>query len=118
MASNAFDRPTDGPSLDRLFGVLADQRRRDVLYYLWEGTDDTASVGTLADHIAEPESDDADDSETTDRGEQTIAIELSHVHLPKLDAADVVEYAPDSGTVEYEGDETTEALLEATTAES
>ena len=115
MVSNAFDRPTDGPSLDRVFGVLANERRRGVLYYLREGADDTTNVETLANHIAKS---DSDALETTDRREQAIAIELSHVHLPKLDTAEVVEYAPDSGIVEYVGNETVEALLDATTAEN
>jgi hypothetical protein len=114
MASNAFERPTDGPSLDRIFGVLADERRRNVLDYLRKGADDTANVETLADQLAESDAV-AYGSETTDEREQDIAVELSHVHLPKLDAIDVVEYAPDSQTVKYEGDETAEALLDVTT---
>jgi DNA-binding transcriptional ArsR family regulator len=127
MGSDAFDRPADDPALDRVFDVLADERRRDVLYFLQKGADDTANVETLADHLAGSESSERDDSETAgesdrsetiDEREQTIAIQLSHVHLPKLDAADVVEYEPDSQTVEYEGDETAEALLDATTVEN
>jgi len=127
MGSDAFDRPADDPALDRVFDVLADERRRDVLYFLQKGADDTANVETLADHLAGSESSERDDSETAgesdrsetiDEREQTIAIQLSHVHLPKLDAADVVEYEPDSQTVEYEGDETPEALLDATTVEN
>jgi DNA-binding transcriptional ArsR family regulator len=127
MGSDAFDRPADDPALDRVFDVLADERRRDVLYFLQKGADDTANVETLADHLAGSESSERDDSETAgesdrsetiDEREQTIAIQLSHVHLPKLDAADIVEYEPDSQTVEYEGDETAEALLDATTVEN
>lgn len=91
MGSDAFDRPADDPALDRVFDVLADERRRDVLYFLQKGADDTANVETLADHLAGSESSERDDSETAgesdrsetiDEREQTIAIQLSHVHLP------------------------------------
>lgn len=125
MAHDPFDRPrsgpaTDrqrgGPTLDRLCGALASELRRDVLYYLKEGPDDTANVEALAEHLAERDEPDA--PATTDRRKQAIATELSHVHLPKLDAADVVEYAPDSETVEYAEQETVEALLDATPGES
>jgi hypothetical protein len=37
---------------------------------------------------------------------------LHHTHLPKLDDADVVEYDPDDGTVQYRGDPHIEQWVE------
>jgi len=42
---------------------------------------------------------------------------LHHTHLPKLDAAGVVDYHPDRKTIDYDGDPTIEGLLDADAAE-
>lgn len=138
MTSHPPDGRTAEPSTDELYRLLASESRRDVLSILAETTDGSATVETLADRIAQagsddlaqadpddvPEADpddlaqaDSGDPEASaagDRSRETVRIRLFHVHLPKLDAADLVEYDPDSGTVEYAGDETAEALLDAT----
>ena len=41
-----------------------------------------------------------------------VLVSLRHVHLPKLDAADVLDYASDRSEVRYEGAPVIERLLE------
>lgn len=87
--------PTDRPAerLDRLFEVLADERRRRVLYYLRGSDDPPASVDALAERIA-----DADGLPA-----ERVATSLHHTHLPKLDESGVVAFDPRSGAVRWDG---------------
>ncbi|EMA40995.1 DUF7344 domain-containing protein [Halobiforma nitratireducens] len=108
------------PSLDRVFDLLSDRRRRYVLYYLNDRDDGVATIGEITNHILSlerresgstigsgTEVDAGSDSETgsdidagTDSAER-IRTELCHVHLPKLEEVGVVEHDQRSETVRY-----------------
>jgi len=76
------------------FNLLRNARRRGVLYTLKRN--ERMSVGTLASRIA------AWQSEESERAPDAGSVEMSlvHSHLPKLDAAGVVEYDRDEQVVE------------------
>ncbi|WP_205427188.1 hypothetical protein [Halorussus sp. MSC15.2] len=86
--SSGEDRSSDARSLDRIFEILAAERRRHALYVLFRRTEPI----TLTDLAVEVASLEAADSER-------VAATLHHVHLPKLVSADVAEYDAATGTV-------------------
>ena len=102
-----------------LFGLLRDQRRRLVIYYLRNHTEtEPINVGTLATAIASLETDgqhawQAGDTSTEKRqhpadagGEdeqnwtERVEISLVHMHLPKLHERGIVEFDREDRTVE------------------
>ncbi|WP_162224554.1 DUF7344 domain-containing protein [Halorussus amylolyticus] len=68
-------------SLDSVFDVLATERRRNVLYALYESAGRVA-LSDLADEVASVEGADF----------ERVATSLHHVHLPRLAEVGVVEY--------------------------
>ncbi|TYL39378.1 hypothetical protein CV102_08915 [Natronococcus pandeyae] len=91
------------PSLDLVFDLLSNRRRRYALYYLYEQPDGVATIDELTDQIVTVEHRTAD-SETegeSDVHRETIQTELQHVHLPKLADAGIVEHDQRSDTVRY-----------------
>lgn len=87
-------------SVDRALRLLADPCRRAILAHLRE-SDGSTTVTQLADSIADEEGNNRDDS---------LALALRHVHLPKLAKAGVVEYDSEGDTVHYESNESIEKL--------
>ncbi|MFC7134308.1 MULTISPECIES: response regulator [Salinibaculum] len=83
-------RRTDLPS-STIFEVLADRRRRTVLFHLRQHR--AATVDELVDVLDEVVELDTDSSER-------IAASLVHTHIPKLAAGGLVTYDPDEGVVE------------------
>ncbi len=85
------------PSVDDLFAVLGDARRRTVLKVL-AGNQTGTDVESLATRVAARESDaaEATPSESTVRD---VHVTLHHVHLPKLDDAGLVDHDRGAGTV-------------------
>lgn len=86
-------------SLDRLFKLLANERRRRILFYLDGKEGDVASIVELIDYVVVHEAESVDDL-TSDE----VAIALYHKHLPKLADAGLIEYDARSRTVRYRGD--------------
>lgn len=101
--------------LDAAFELLADPLRRDALARLDDVEDARLDLSTLAATVASSElsADDAasdatgasgTDDEQSDDGRsdvRSIALELHHVHLPKLESHGVVAYDPERRTVRY-----------------
>lgn len=83
----------DGPPLD----AFADERRRSVLA-LVETESGPVPRAQLAKAIAT-----GDGPGSTQSSVRAVEIDLHHHHLPKLAAAEVVEYDADEGTVTYCG---------------
>ena len=94
-------RPSaDSSQLDVLYRLLATRDRRATLAYFRESSSEVASVSDIADEIS-------------DHGEkeQTV-LQLHHSALPRLDAADVIDYDARSKTVRYRGHPDLELLKE------
>lgn len=85
------------PSVDELFDVLTEARRRHVLAVLTERESPT-TVGEVARAVAIRESDDAPMT-VSESTVHDVHVTLHHVHLPKLDDAALVEYDRDERTV-------------------
>jgi len=82
--------PSNETTTDELLSVLADARRRFVLHYL-RRNGPTASVAELANHVAAWEAD-ASVADVSDDLVADVRTSLHHVHLPKLEGTDVVQW--------------------------
>lgn len=77
------DDDASGPDLDAVMELLADRRRRYMLYYLQE--EGSAGVDELADQLARWE------GERTGQHRRRVTTELYHKHLPKMTEQGIVE---------------------------
>ncbi len=79
--------------IDAVFDALADGERRHVCRYLEDCGDPVVTLADLTTYVAR-ETLSGPEMPTTPGTDQreSIRVTLHHVHLPKLDAADVVEY--------------------------
>ena len=93
----------DERATDAVFEVLADGHRRTLVAYLRRANE--ATVEELATAI------EAQESEF--QGDDPV-IRLSHVHLPKMADAGLIEYERSSGQVEYVGGSEITDLLTTT----
>lgn len=95
-------------SLDAVLEILANERRRYLLEYLWEQPGDVESFEAVTEHtVTELRRKRGCQPDRTD-----IRIGLQQHHLPKLADAGVIEYDVRSQTIRYRGDERLEALYE------
>jgi DNA-binding transcriptional ArsR family regulator len=100
--SAVIDPDSDaGDSVDRLFWALADARRRTVLDVLSHQLS-PIHTETLARELGARERDISESEVAADRVDGILAA-LTHVHLPHLADAGLIEYDPDEQTVAYEG---------------
>lgn len=108
--SSAFLRGGEAThDLDVVFDVLADRRRRIVLNHLRDSDEEWVPAGDLAERIAAWEVELAD---PTSVSVESIEIDLVHGHLPKLDAAGVVDYDGEGRRVAYRGADPLERFLD------
>lgn len=80
--------------------LLAPERRRAVMRALMEEPNATHRVDDIVSVIQET----YDDIGESGSNYSYLRSSLHHMHLPKLDDADVVEYDAADGTVQYRGD--------------
>lgn len=99
-------------SLDRLFSILANERRRRILLYLHGKDDDVATFMELIDYLMVCEAESVDDLE----GDE-VAMALYHAHFPKLADAGIIEYDTRSRTVRYRENLLIEKWLQIATEE-
>ncbi len=90
-------QPAEPLSLDLVFEVLKNERRRRVLKYLCE-TDETVSLSDLAEHIAAIEND-KPETALSSQERKRVYVGLYQCHLPKMDDTDVIEFDGNRGTV-------------------
>lgn len=90
------DDVSDRLSRETLYELLSDRRRRHILTVL-SGRTDPVALTDLARELAGRE---ADDSDAPAEACERIAVELHHVHAPKLAAADLVAFDRANGRVE------------------
>ncbi|OAQ53976.1 hypothetical protein HTG_00170 [Natrinema mahii] len=110
------------PSLDLVFDLLSNRRRRYALYYLNQRSDGVATVAALAKNVVAFERIAAGGADRDSArspadagpadGQDTVRVELRHVHLPKLEDAGVLEHDRRSETVRYWGQPSLEEWLE------
>lgn len=92
------------PSLDQVFELLSNRRRRYALYYLYEQDDGVATLDELAAHVVTLESRNEEttvEADVTEKFSTQVRTELQHIHLPKLEDAGVLEHDQRSDTVRY-----------------
>ncbi len=87
------------PSLDLIFELLSNKRRRYVLYYLNEQPNGVATMDELAEGVLTYERRVTGGDQSDHR--QQIRIELRHVHVPKLAANGLVDHDRRTETVRY-----------------
>lgn len=85
------------PSLDLIFGILKNGRRRRVLKYLQE-TEGEVTLSDLAEHIAAIEND-TTPKQLTSSERKRVYVGLYQCHLPKMDDAGVIEYNQARGLI-------------------
>lgn len=100
----------ESTDLDRIFGILADRRRRYLLYFLVQVEEGLAERSELVDVVrafesADPASDEPGDEDAVERN-------LHHQQLPHLARAGVIDYDRRQGTVRYEREPSVEEWLE------
>lgn len=92
-------RPRRGaPSLDALFEVLSDRRRR-ILLELLRTTDAPIALADAVREVLEREHE-TQFGELSDEIVEDVHVSLHHVHVPKLVTAGLVEYDADRRTLE------------------
>lgn len=91
-AKRASDTSTTDLTATDIFPLLAHDRRRNILHYL-AGRAGSVPLGELAEQLAIWE-----DDPTHDQYER-ILTSLYHIHLPKLVAAEMIEYRVKDETI-------------------
>lgn len=97
------------PSIDLVFDLLADRRRRYALYVLSETDDGVATVEKVVEGVLRLE---RRSEATGPTGPPEVHTALEHVHLPKLADAGVIEHDARSGTIRYRHQPSVEEWLE------
>ena len=86
-------------SLDLVFEILKNSRRREVIHHLREQEPgDRVSLGELAEHVAAIENDTTTDALTSSQRKR-VYVGLYQCHLPKMDDMGVVDFNQDRGHV-------------------
>jgi hypothetical protein len=86
--------------LDVIFSLLSAERRRHVLEYLAENSDQT-SLSDLAEYIAAIENN-TEARLLKSQERKRVYVALYQSHLPKMDDADVIDFDQSRGTIKYQ----------------
>lgn len=95
------DRAATTPTIEDVFELLADEVRREVCLYFTSTPEAVLTVEDLLSVLGDGR-----------RDRDRLAIDLHHRHLPKLDAAGLIEYDARSKTARYWGQPTVEKWAE------
>lgn len=90
--------------VNQRFALLDRYERRCIVQFLQETETGHVSMNELANHLQK--------QDPTPNGHDKIIVSLRHTHLPKFDTIDTFDVDFSSETVQYDGDEVLEALLE------
>lgn len=97
-------------SLDACLQLVADRHRRRVIHHLRHETTETTTVDELVDQL---HSGDSPSKNGPSQDREKLAIQLHHIHLPKLAMHGVVEFEHRRGAVRYYPDKQVEAVLDS-----
>ena len=98
----------EGLSRAECLELLASKRRQTLLELLASSVDDVHSLESLATAVTQIEQ----GVDLAARPSPRVCLFLHHVHLPKLEAADIVEYDSQRNVVAYTGTRRVEQLLD------
>jgi DNA-binding transcriptional ArsR family regulator len=96
-AASANDQTEAAPSLDLIFGILKNGRRRRVLQYL-RNVEGEVTLSDLAEHIAAIEND-TTETQLTSSERKRVYVGLYQCHLPKMDDAGAIDYNQSRGLI-------------------
>jgi len=97
--SSEAEQEPESLSLDLVFEILKNSRRREVIHYLRDReSDERVSLGELAEHVAAIENDTTTDQLTSSQRKR-VYVGLYQCHLPKMDDMGVVDFNQDRGHV-------------------
>jgi DNA-binding transcriptional ArsR family regulator len=97
-STESADAQTESvPSLDLIFGILKNGRRRRVLKYLRD-VDGEVTLSDLAEHIAAIEND-TTEAQLTSSERKRVYVGLYQCHLPKMDDAGAIDYNQSRGLI-------------------
>ncbi|MFW6435205.1 MAG: DUF7344 domain-containing protein [Halovenus sp.] len=99
--ATTLEKPTEPPSdlsVDVIFEVLKNERRRRVIEYL-RANDGPVELGAVAEHIAALEND-KDESAITYAERKRVYVGLYQCHLPKMDDMGVIDFNRARGRIE------------------
>lgn len=94
---------TIDPTLDPALRTLTKSRHRSVLYRLHETPENVVSFEALVDYIIQ--------HDPASTNEDTVAIDLHHIILPKLTEYGWIDYDTDDETIRYARDASPEKLI-------
>lgn len=97
MEDKTASPATDAQDLDERYSLLSDRQRRCVVEILSE-EDPPIALRELATEVASRETEAGSENVPSDTIDE-IAVTLHHIHLPKLDAANIVDYDVKANTV-------------------
>lgn len=96
---DSVSSPVGDVTIDTIYEIFKNKRRRLVLHYLVNATTHRAPLGTLATQIAAWENDVPVSAITSTLRKRTYNT-LQQTHLPKMDDAGLVDYDHHRGTVQ------------------
>lgn len=97
-------------SANTILSVVANEHRRAILYTLDKASEKTLAYDVLVDRVADRVRD-KDTERVSDEQRQRIQIALHHTHLPKLEAAQIIDYEGETGHVQFVGGKLERDLL-------
>lgn len=94
------------PNLDNVLCLLSDSRRRQSIQILRQSPDEVLELEELLDELTRSA---AEDPKRRDH----LAIQLHHLHLPKLACEDLIVYDRDDRQIRYRPNQIVESVLDA-----
>ncbi|WP_226008302.1 DUF7344 domain-containing protein [Natrinema salinisoli] len=88
-------------TLDKIFGLLKDERRRYVLYYLYE-QDGPVAIRDVVETIENWEDDPPPEDSSLDKFER-ISLDIKYNHIPKSDEVQFIQYDSEQSVIQIQG---------------
>jgi hypothetical protein len=105
--SSVRERPI---SLNTILSVVANEYRRAILNALDNASENTLAYDTLVERVADRVRDE-DTERVSDEQRQRVQIALTHMHLPKMEEARIIDYEAATAHVKFVGDELERDIL-------